>query len=463
MSLRTLPLQVVKRAVRSSWIPEGQAFLKLAIPLAAAQLAQFAVSFVDTIMMGRLGTDSLASGGLAASTFQMALAIVTGFVVSVGVLAAEAYGAGDKSRITGLARQGLWLCLLIALPFTILLWHMMPILLFLRQPLEVAALAQQYFNAVAMGVLPALGFAMLRSYVSAVSLANVVIGIVLVGTAFNVACNYVLGFGKFGFPRLELIGLGLGSALSLWLMFGMFVAYILRHPELRRYRFWRGWKHPNLGILLQLARVGTPISVTFMLELGLFTAVSYGAGSLGADVLASHQIAFQTMALIFMVPLGMSQAVTARVGFWFGKEDMVGARRAGIVAITATIGFLSLSAMSLYFVRPAAIALFIDTQNPQNAAVVTLAMNLLLVSVVAQIVDGVQRVAMSALYGLQDSTVPMILSAIAYWGIGITTGYTLCFVIGWGAVGLWIGQYTGVTVASIIFVWRFCRLTRHAQ
>ncbi|MEM9150868.1 MAG: MATE family efflux transporter [Cyanobacteria bacterium P01_F01_bin.3] len=180
-------------------------------------------------------------------------------------------------------------------------------------------------------------------------------------------------------------------------------------------------------------------------------------------MLASHQIAFQTMALIFMVPLGMSQAVTARVGFWFGKEDMVGARRAGIVAITATIGFLSLSAMSLYFVRPAAIALFIDTQNPQNAAVVTLAMNLLLVSVVAQIVDGVQRVAMSALYGLQDSTVPMILSAIAYWGIGITTGYTLCFVIGWGAVGLWIGQYTGVTVASIIFVWRFCRLTRHAQ
>ncbi|MEM9150867.1 MAG: MATE family efflux transporter [Cyanobacteria bacterium P01_F01_bin.3] len=264
--------------MRSSWIPEGQAFLKLAIPLAAAQLAQFAVSFVDTIMMGRLGTDSLASGGLAASTFQMALAIVTGFVVSVGVLAAEAYGAGDKSRITGLARQGLWLCLLIALPFTILLWHMMPILLFLRQPLEVAALAQQYFNAVAMGVLPALGFAMLRSYVSAFSLANVVIGIVLVGTAFNVACNYVLGFGKFGFPRLELIGLGLGSALSLWLMFGLFVAYILRHPELRRYRFWRGWKHPNLGILLQLARVGTPISVTFMLELGLFTAVSYGAG-----------------------------------------------------------------------------------------------------------------------------------------------------------------------------------------
>ena len=460
MGLRTLPLRVVNRAVKSGWIPEGQAFLKLAMPLAAAQLAQFAVSFVDTIMMGRLGTQSLASGGLAASTFQMALTVVTGFVVSVGVLAAEAYGAGEKDRITGLARQGLWVCLLIAVPFTVLLWNMTPILTLLQQPAEVTALAQQYFNSVSFGVLPALGFSMLRGYVSAFSLANVVTGIVVIGTLFNVACNYVLGFGKFGFPRLELVGLGIGSALALWLMFGLFVAYILRHPELRRYRFWRGWKHPNLGILAQLARVGMPISVTFMLELGLFTAVSYAAGSLGADVLASHQIAFQTMALIFMVPLGMSQAVTARVGLWFGKGDMAGASRAGLVASAFTMGFLSLSAIALYYTRSTAVALFIDTQDPQNTAVTVLATNLLLVSVVAQIVDGVQRVAMSALYGLQDSGVPMVMSAIAYWGIGLTTGYVLCFPVGWGAVGLWVGQYTGIAVAGIIFVWRFCWLTR---
>jgi len=459
MSLRTLPLRAVRKAVKSGWIPEGQAFLKLAVPLATAQLAQFAVSFVDTIMMGRLGTESLAAGGLAASTFQMALTVVTGFVVSVGVLAAEAYGAGKKKRITGLARQGLWLCFLIAVPFTVLLWNMTPILTFLQQQADVTVLAQQYFNSVSIGVLPALGFAMLRSYVSAFSLASVVTGIVLVGTLFNVGCNYMLGFGKFGFPRLELVGLGIGSGLSLWLMFGLFVAYILWHPELRLYRFWQGWKHPNLGILMQLSRVGMPISVTFMLELGLFTAVSYAAGSLGADVLASHQIGFQTMALIFMVPLGMSQAVMARVGLWFGKGDMAGARRAGLVAIASTIGFLTLSAIALYYTRSAAVALFIDTQDPQNAAVTVLAINLLLVSVVAQIVDGVQRVAMSALYGLQDSGVPMVMSAIAYWGIGLTTGYLLCFVFGWGAVGLWIGQYTGVGVAGIIFVWRFYWLT----
>ncbi|MEL7223685.1 MAG: MATE family efflux transporter [Cyanobacteria bacterium J06576_12] len=138
--------------MRAGWVPEGQAFLKLAIPLAAAQLAQFAVSFVDTIMMGRLGTESLAAGGLAASTFQMALMVATGFVVSVGVLAAEAYGAGNKTRITGLARQGLWLCLLIATPFTALLWNMTPILMLLQQPADVTALAHQYCTPIEIEV-----------------------------------------------------------------------------------------------------------------------------------------------------------------------------------------------------------------------------------------------------------------------------------------------------------------------
>lgn len=454
--------RTVNRAVKAGVIPEGRAFLKLAVPLAAAQVAQFAVSFVDTIMMGHLGTASLAAGGLAASTFQMSLTVVTGFVVSVGVLAAEAYGADEKSRLVGLARQGLWMCLFIAVPFTFLLWQMTPIMAFLQQPDEVTVLAQRYFTAISFGVLPAVGFAMLRGYVAAFSLASVVTVIVVIGTAFNIACNYVLGFGKLGFPRLELTGLGIGSALSLWLMVTLFVAYILRHPELKQYRFWRGWKHPNARILRQLTRVGLPISVTYFLELGLFAAVSYAAGSLGTESLAAHQIAFQTMALIFMVPLGMSQAVTARVGLWFGKGDRGGMQRAGFVAIAATVGFLSFSAVMLYLSRASVISLFIDRQNPENAAVVALAMNLMMVSVVAQVVDGVQRVTMSALYGLQDTGVPMVLSAIAYWGIGLTTGYLLCFVVGWGAVGLWIGQYTGVGVAGVIFVWRFWRLTRRS-
>ncbi len=449
-------------------ILEGRAFLKLAVPLAIAQIAQFAVGFVDTIMMGHLSTESLAAGGLASTTFQMLLTIVSGFVMSVGVLAAAAYGASKKERLTGLARQGLWLSLLLSLPLMILLWRMSPVLSALNQPDVVVSLAQNYFSGVSLGVLPALGFAMLRGYLAAFSLVGVVTAIVSVGTVFNIACNYVLGFGKLGFPRLELLGLGLGSSLSLWLMFGLFAGYILRHPELNQHRFWRGWKHPNGSILRRLMAVGAPIAMTFVLELGLFLAVGYMAGSLGAEVLAAHQIAFQVMALIFMVPIGMSLAVTTRVGLWYGRgvggaspeENRSGARRAGLVAIALTTGFLLISSVALWLWRGLAINLFMGSDNPGDAAVIALAMDLLLVSAIAQMLDGVQRVAMSALYGLQDTRVPMILSAIAFWGIGLTSGYLLCFVAGWGVVGLWVGQYTGVAVGGVIFVWRFCWLTR---
>lgn len=155
----------------------------------------------------------------------------------------------------------------------------------------------------------------------------------------------------------------------------------------------------------------------------------------------------------------MSFAVTARVGLWLGQGDLTGARRAGYVAIATAMAFLFLGAIALFFFRHAVIGLFIDLKNPQNAAVVMLAMHLLLVSIFAQMVDGIQRVAMSALYGLQDTRVPMLMSAIAYWGIGLTSAYVLCFWAEWGAVGLWIGQYFGIAVGGSIFVWRFHQMT----
>jgi len=444
-------------------VPEGRAFLGLAVPLATAQVAQFAVGFVDTLMMGHLNTASLAAGGLASTTFQMLLTIVSGFVMSVGVLAAEAYGSEKKKRLTGLARQGLWLTLLLAVPLTLLLLQMSPILEFLGQSEQVRQLSQHYFSWISIGVLPALGFAMLRGYVSAFSLANVVTVIVMLGTGFNIGCNYVLGFGKLGFPRMELAGFGLGSSLSLWLMFGLFAAYILRHPELNQYRFWRGRQHPDMAILRRLVAIGLPMAVTFTLELGLFLAVSYMAGSLGTEVLAAHQIAFQTMALIFMVPIGMSQAVTTRVGLWHGRKSRRGVRRAGLVAIAAAVLFLAGCAIALSHYRAFMVGLFIDMRDPQNAPVIAIAMSLLLIAAIGQTLDGIQRVAMSALYGLQDTRVPMIMSAIAFWGIGLPIGYLLGFRLGWGAAGLWVGQYMGVAIAGIIFLWRFCKLTSHKR
>lgn len=442
---------------------EIRAFLRLAVPLAGAQVAQAAVGFVDTLMMGRLGTESLAAGGLAAISFQFLLTVTSGFVMAVGPLVAQAFGAQDKTQIEAVTRQGFWLALGLSLPLMVLLGQMDQVLRLLGQPAVVADLTALYFRWILWGALPGLGFALLRGYASALGEARIVIVIVLVGTAFNVTGNYALGFGKWGFPALGLGGLGLASGLSYWLMFALFLAYILRHSGLREYRFWRQWQRIQPRLIGRLLVMGGELSVTIALEFGLFAMVTFLAGILGPEVLAAHQAVYQTTYLIFMVPLGMSYAATARVGHALGRQDMAQARRAGYVAMAIAAAFLLLTSLGLLLCRQSVVGLYLDRSDPTNAPVAALAKSMLLVAALAQLTDGVQRVASGALYGLQDTRVPMVLSGLAFWGVGLTMGYILGFATGLGGVGLWIGQSTGVATAGIIFIARFHRLTRPKQ
>ncbi|MGB6014808.1 MAG: MATE family efflux transporter [Nodosilinea sp.] len=439
---------------------EVRAFLALAVPLASAQVAQAAVGFVDTLMMGRLGTNTLAAGGLAAICFQLLIAVVGGFVMAVGPLVAQAFGAGQRSEIEAIARQGFWLSLGLSLPLMAILSQMDRVLLALGQPAAIADLTGPYFQWILWGALPALGFAMLRGYVSALAQAQVVIVIVLVGTAFNIAGNYALGFGKWGFPALGLGGLGLASGLSYWLMFGLFLLYTLKHPSLKQYQFWRRWYWVQPPLIGRMVVMGAELAITIALEFSLFAVVTFLMGILGPEVLAAHQTVYQTIYLIFMVPLGLSYAATARVGQALGQQNMAQTRRAGTVAIAIAAAVMLLATLGLLLFRQPIIGLYLDLSDEANATVVALAMPMFLVAALAQLTDGVQRVASGALYGLQDTRMPMVLSGLAFWGVGLTTGYLLGFALGLGGVGLWIGQSIGVATAGIIFVARFYRLTR---
>jgi MATE family multidrug resistance protein len=439
---------------------EAQAFLALALPLAGAQVAQAAVGFVDTLMMGRLGANTLAAGGLAAISFQLLLAVMGGFVMAVGPLVAEAYGAGQKSQIEAVARQGVWLSLALSLPMMLVLSQLDGALLLLGQPAAIANLTAPYFQWILWGAFPALCFTMLRGYASALAQAQVVIVIVLVGTAFNIAGNYALGFGRWGFPAMGLGGLGLASGLSYWLMFGLFLIYTLNHAQLREYRFWRGWHRVQPRLLRRLGGMGGEIAITTALEFSLFAVVTFLMGILSPEVLAAHQTVYQTIYLIFMVPLGLSYAATARVGVGLGQQDLGAARRAGYVAIAIAASFMLLATLGLLGFRQSIIGLYLDLSDATNDPVVALALPMLFVAALAQMTDGVQRVASGALYGLQDTRMPMVLSGLAFWGVGLTTGYVLGFPLGLGGVGLWIGQSFGVAVAGVIFVLRFHRLTQ---
>lgn len=198
-----------------------------------------------------------------------------------------------------------------------------------------------------------------------------------------------------------------------------------------------------------------PIALSFTLESGLFTIITYMMGALGTEVLAAHQIVFQTLVLIFMVPLGMSFATTIRVGQWYGKGDLQGVKRAAYVSMGLGAGFMALMAIVLLLFPHAIISLYLDTQNPENAPVIALVIPLLKIAAISLILDGLQAITTGALRGLQDTRMPVLLSFLSFWGVGLTSGYLLGFVFYLGGVGLWVGQLFGVAAAAGIFWGRF--------
>lgn len=434
---------------------EIRACLWLAVPLAGAQVAQAATAFVDTIMMGMLGSSVLAAGGLGASVFQALIIISTNIISAVSALVATAYGAKQPYLIGKVVRQGLWLAGVLTIPIALLLWSAESWLLFLGQKTSTVNIAMPYLWAIVWGVLPMLGFAVLRNFVAALSEPRPVIVIMLAGTLFNIVGNYVLMFGKLGLPALGLAGIGWASTLSLWGMFIALALYILCQSRYRIYSVFKQLTQFEYRVLKDLLQVGLPIGVLAAVETGMFTLTMFMMGQLGTTALAAHQIALQTAAITFMVPLGISIATTVRVGQQLGQQDPIGARLAGRVGISIAALFMSVTALLFWLFPEKIVSLYLDLNDPANAEVVALAKQLLGVAALFQIVDGIQVAAAGALRGLKDTRIPMLIGIVAYWGIGLTSGYLLGIQFQLGALGLWWGLAIGLAVAAIILTWRF--------
>lgn len=444
------------RLSKSNILSELNACLTLALPLAGAQLAQSATAFIDTIMMGLLGSETLAAGGLGAALFNTLLIAGAGILTAVSPLVAEAFGANQPQQIKRVVQQGLWLSVILAIPLTLLAGQGAYVLRLLGQEPETAALTAVYLKAIAWGYLPAFGFAVLRNYVSALSQPRPVMVIILFGTVLNAIGNYVLMFGKLGLPALGLGGIGYASALSLWSMFAAIALYVSVQQPFKAHGifltvFSAGWKS-----MRDLIRVGVPIGTFAIAETGLFAVTTVLIGQMGATTLAAHQIALQTAAITFMVPLGTSFATTVRVGQLYGQGNLPRARLAGYVGISLGALFMGLMALVVWIMPAPIVGLFIDLRDPANQPVVELAKQLLGVAAMFQIADGIQVCAAGALRGLKDTYVPMLIGVVAYWGVGLTSGYLLSQ--SFGAVGLWWGLALGLAVASVVLTWRFATM-----
>ena len=432
--------------------------LHLALPVILAQLAQIAMGFVDTIMLGRLSPEALAAGALGNAVYFPMTIVAIGILNAVSPMVSQAYGAGKREAIQHAVQQGLYLALALAIPLIVLCWHMEPFFLRIGQDSAIAHQAQRYLRAISAGILANLSFAVLRQFVEGISRPRPVTMITLTGVGLNAWLDYLLMFGRAGLPALGVMGTGLATALVYWCMFLLLAGYIRLAPSTRKYRVLIAWHAPQWTYIRELIRIGWPIGLLFGVEAGLFATTTLLMGHLGAEALAAHQVVLQTAAITFMVPLGIGIATSVRVGQFVGAKRPADARRAGFAGMLAGASFMSLMAILMWAFPESIITLYLPGQA--HTSVFDLALQLLTVAAVFQIVDGIQVTASGALRGLKDTFVPMIIGVFSYWGIGLATAYLMTFVYGLGPVGLWWGLVAGLATAAVLLTLRFHLRTR---
>ena len=437
--------------------------LQLAGPLVVALLAQNSMGFVDTIMVGRLGTGALAGIALGNMFYFFLLILCMGMVIAVGPLVSQSYGAGEHEPIGRTVRQGFWLGRMLFVVAWSLMWLAGPILRAAGQDPEPVAAAVGYLRAVSWGFLPFLWFLSLRSFIEAVSRPWPVTVVTFFGLVLNIAADYVLMFGKLGFPRMGLVGTGWATTFVIWTMFIIMAAYIGTRREYKVYGIFRKLGTPDPRYFKEILRVGWPIGAAYGIEVGLFSMTAFLMGLVGQEALASHQIAIQSAAFTFMVPLGIGIAASVRVGQAVGRRDAEGIKLAAYAGVSLAVLVMLVSACLFLFAPRTIVSLFLDVSDPVHRNVVVLAMSLLGIAAVFQVFDGIQVSTAGALRGLKDTRKPMLIGLVSYWLIGLGTGYTLGFLFGLGARGLWWGLVVGLAAASVLLLRRLRWQTRRLQ
>lgn len=433
---------------------ELQATLALAAPLAAANLAQMAMAVTDAVMVGRLGATSLAAAGLGGMLYFTGGAMLQGVLSAVAPLVAHALGTADRDAAGRIAGAGLVLAVLLALPLILALTSLDHLLRALGYDAALAGQIGRFLRAIAWGAPAFLCFAVLRSLLAASSRTGAVMAVLLACVAGNAALNWVLIYGHLGAPALGVAGSGYASAVNQWLIVAGLGVSIRIIPGLADLHVLRRALTPRWAEIAAILRLGLPIGGIMGIELCVFLSAGIMMGLLGPAALGAHQLVLNCASVSFMVPLGLSQAATVRVAYEFGAGRAAAARRAGFVALALGIGFMTATAILLWAVPRAIIALYIDIADPANRETVEIARRLFVIAAVFQVFDGMQTIAAGALRGYKDTLVPMLLAAFGYWGAGFAGGWLLAFPLGWGPVGLWWGLALGLAVVAILLTLR---------
>lgn len=440
-----------------SLIHEGRGTLLLAFPLIFGQVSQMLVGLSDTLMIGRLGVVPLAASTFANTILYLPLMLGIGMTMAVSIRVSQARGAVDMPMAREALRNGLLISLIVGLLTVAVALAVIPFLGYFGQEPDVANAAGHYFLIVAISMIPAIGCMAVKNHADAMNHPWPAFWIMLGGVALNVLLNWILIWGKFGAPAMGLEGAGIATLLA---RVATLVALINWCRSSKTINDWvpKHWfRRPHGPSIRSLVKVGLPASLQLLAEVSAFVMATIIIGTLGKVSLASHQVAITCAATVFMVPLGLSMALTVRIGEAWGATALE--RLRPLVASGWVMGasFTVISALTV-LIFPEVIAGWFVTETEARA----LAASLLVISAAFQFGDAMQIISMGALRGLDDVTVPAWLAVFAYWVVSLPIGGWLAFEVGMGARGMWWGITIGLTLTALLLGRRLWLKTRVA-
>jgi MATE family multidrug resistance protein len=428
--------------------------MTIAYPVMLGQLGHVFVSLADNIMVGRLGAPHLAAVSLANSIFFVAMSLGIGFTFAITPLIAEADSAGNTKEGRAVLDHGLLMSLVLGITLFGFMLLIKPILSHMDQPEEVVKLAIPYFNIISFSLIPLLLFQGLKQFADGLSMTKFAMQATIIANIMNVLINYFLIYGIWIFPRLEIIGAGIGTLVSRIVML-LFLIVIFKKREVFR-PYLRKFSFDNIrtSMLSKIFNLGYPTALQFFFEISIFTAAVLMAGQIGTNEQAANQIALNLASMTFMIAVGLGVTATVRVGNQKGLKDYKELRRIGFSIFLLMIMIDLIFALVFLLTKDLLPWIYID-----NAEVVAIASTLIAVAGFFQLSDGFQAVVLGGLRGLQDVKKPMWITFIAYWVIGFPACYLLGFQTSLGTTGIWIGLLISLTASAIMLFIRFNNIT----
>ena len=431
--------------------------LRLAAPVALAELGWMAMGTVDTIMIGNLGPAAIGATGVGSSVYYSLAIFGMGLLLGLDTLVSQAHGAGDKADTHHSLAQGVYSAVFVAVPLTLLFLESGPVFLWFGINPEVSRLAAQFTTTLAWGTLPLLLYGAFRRYLQAISHVRPVMFALISANLINWLCNWLLIYGNWGLPKLGVVGSALSTCLARVYMAGTLLFFIWWFERGNEQGFRSILRRPDPRRLFRLLALGLPAATQILMEIGAFGAAAVLAGRLSPVALAAHQIALNCAAVSYMVPLGVSSAAAVAVGQALGRGDPASARRMGYTAVGLGCAFMACSAVA--FLTIPRMILRIYTNDP---GVLTIGAALLAIAAAFQLFDGLQTVLTGALRGVGNTGTAMWANFAGYWLFGLPVGYFLCFHGGYGLMGLWWGLTIALVLISLTLVAAWQRHWRSA-